>query len=148
MEFVPLLIAGPSERQLVERILTAAPTAVVADELPLTTTVSLLSRCAAFVGNDSGPMHLAAAAKCPVIEISCHPLGADSAHGNSPDRFAPVTERKVIFRPQPTSPQCRKGCIAETPHCIANIAADDVAATVLQQMQSLSARSSLHGMRN
>jgi heptosyltransferase-2 len=146
INFTPLLLAGPSERQLVEQILTVTPTAVVADELPLTTAVSLLSRCQAFVGNDSGPMHLAAVAKCPVIEISCHPLGADSSHGNSPDRFAPVTERKMIFRPRPASPQCRKGCIAETPHCIANIATDDVVAAVLQQMQSLPTHASLHEM--
>ena len=37
---------------------------------------ALLSFCHAFIGNDSGPMHLAAASDVPVIELSCHPQTA------------------------------------------------------------------------
>ena len=37
---------------------------------------ALLSFCHAFIGNDSGPMHLAAASDVPVIELSCHPKSA------------------------------------------------------------------------
>lgn len=141
LAFTPVLLAGPSDGPLVERIVAAMPTAVVANNLPLTTVICLLSRCAVFVGNDSGPMHLAAAARCPVVEISCHPLGADPAHGNSPERFGPVTDRKTILRPTPASAQCSHGCVAAVAHCIANVAVDDVASAVLQQLQG----NSLHG---
>lgn len=141
--FTPLLLAGPSDGPLVKRIMAARPTALVANDLPLTTVIRLLSRCAVFVGNDSGPMHLAAAARCPIVEISCHPLGADPAHGNSPERFGPVTDRKAILRPRPASVRCSHGCVAEVAHCIANIAVDEVANAVLQQLRSPRAHGSL-----
>ncbi len=35
-----------------------------------------------FIGNDAGPMHLAAAAGVPVIEISCHPKDGSLSHPN------------------------------------------------------------------
>lgn len=145
LAFTPLLLAGPSDRPLVERIVAARPNTVVANDLPLTTVLRLLSRCAVFVGNDSGPMHLAATAQCPVVEVSCHPLGANPAHGNSPERFGPVTDRKTILRPTPAAPQCSDGCVAEVAHCIANVAVDAVATAVLQQLQSPSAHGSLLG---
>ena len=52
---------------------------------------ALLSFCHAFIGNDSGPMHLAAASDVPVIELSCHPKTAPQGHINSPQRYAPLS---------------------------------------------------------
>lgn len=48
---------------------------------------ALLARCALFVGNDSGPKHLAAAAKIPVVELNGFRPGGDPNHGNAPARF-------------------------------------------------------------
>ena len=39
-------------------------------------TAALLGRCAMFVGNDSGPMHIAAARGVPIVEVPCHPQAA------------------------------------------------------------------------
>lgn len=139
--FTPVLIAGPEDRPLVHRITASAPTAVVADELSLATVACLLAKCSLFVGNDSGPMHLAAAVQCPTIEISCHPVGANPAHGNSPDRFGPVGSRKAILRPTAASEACRAGCIAEVPHCIANIKAEEVAPLALEVLRTLPSNS-------
>ena len=76
-------------------------------------------------------MHLAAASGCPTIEISCHPLGADPAHANSPYRCSPLAARAVIIRPAAASKGCRSGCVADTPHCIANIPAEEVSTAAL-----------------
>ena len=62
---------------------------------------ALLNRAALFVGNDSGPMHLAAAQGVPVVEISSHPIGGSVSHPHAPERFAPWNVPKVILRPGP-----------------------------------------------
>lgn len=140
LDFTPIILAGAQDRLLVERIKRVSPSAVIADQLPLRVVACLLSQCVLFIGNDSGPMHLAAASHCPTIEISCHPLGADPAHGNSPDRFRPLAERVVILRPAAASKDCRSGCVAETPHCIANISPEEVSDAALKWLSPVARR--------
>jgi heptosyltransferase-2 len=41
----------------------------IAGRTSITGTAALLQRCALFIGNDSGPMHLATAARIPVLGI-------------------------------------------------------------------------------
>jgi len=48
---------------------------------------AVLERCELFVGNDSGPKHIAAAVGVPVVEISAFRVGGDACHLNSPARF-------------------------------------------------------------
>lgn len=89
--------------------------------------VALLSYLQGFVGNDSGPLHLAAAAGIPVVEISCHPHGASPMHDNDPQRFGPLGVRTVIVQPaQPSDPRCAQGCVVDSPHCIAAVTVNEV----------------------
>jgi heptosyltransferase-3 len=67
-----LLIGGdPAERGLAERIRERARSrpAVVAGRTSLLQHAALLKRCALFVGNDNGPMHMAAALGIPVVAL-------------------------------------------------------------------------------
>ena len=67
-----VLIGGdPQELELAERIRTQArstPT-VVAGRTTILQHAGLLNRCALFVGNDNGPMHMAAALGTPVVGL-------------------------------------------------------------------------------
>ena len=99
-------------------------------------TAALLKRCHLFVGNDAGPMHLAAAAGLPVIEISCHPLNGSTGHTNSPARFGPWRTPHIILRPAEALDPCRDACISEQAHCICGISVGQVkeaAASLLLQ---------------
>lgn len=87
---------------------------------------SLMPFCNAFIGNDSGPMHLAAAAGIPVIELSCHPESAPEDHINSPHRYAPLSRCVQILQPAPLSNECRSGCNDSEAHCILNLRLSDV----------------------
>jgi ADP-heptose:LPS heptosyltransferase len=87
---------------------------------------ALLSFCHAFIGNDSGPMHLAAASDVPVIELSCHPKSAAQDHINSPHRYAPLSEWARVMQPAPLSEECQRGCTDAEAHCILNLLLSDV----------------------
>jgi len=66
-----VVVGGECDRDLACRFVEelGPDCASAAGELTLRQTAALLARCMVFVGNDSGPMHLAAAVKRPVVEI-------------------------------------------------------------------------------
>ncbi|GAB6042116.1 glycosyltransferase family 9 protein [Endothiovibrio diazotrophicus] len=66
-----VLIGGPADRERCAAIAAASPLPVLdlAGRCDLLTSAALLRHCAAFVGNDSGPGHLAAAAGLPTITV-------------------------------------------------------------------------------
>ncbi|HTR16114.1 MAG TPA: glycosyltransferase family 9 protein [Acetobacteraceae bacterium] len=69
---VPVVFAGPgeAERAMAAPVLTALPGAIdLAGRLTLPEAAACLARCALFVGNDSGLMHLAAAADAPTLGL-------------------------------------------------------------------------------
>jgi len=68
----PAIFAGPGEKEraLAAPVLAALPDAVdLAGALSLPEAAACLARCALFVGNDSGLMHLAAAAGTPTLGL-------------------------------------------------------------------------------
>ncbi len=87
-------------------------------------TVALLKRCVLFVGNDSGIMHLAAAANTPLVAL----FGPQS-----PVKFGPWNSRaKVIYKGMKCSP-CRQKFFTECapssrmrPPCMEAITIDEV----------------------
>ena len=69
---VPVVFAGPGavERAMAELLLAALPDAIdLVGRLSLPEVGACLARCAVFVGNDSGLMHLAAAAGAPTLGL-------------------------------------------------------------------------------
>lgn len=66
----PLLICGPADRVAVEAVVDALGRWVpIAKDLSLREVAGLLARCSAFVGNDSGIAHIAAAVGTPTVVI-------------------------------------------------------------------------------
>jgi lipopolysaccharide heptosyltransferase II len=65
-----LLLSGPNDVEAVNATLGAAATRpVVIPPLPLRRLAAVISLCRVFVGNDAGPMHIAAALGIPTIGI-------------------------------------------------------------------------------
>jgi len=88
---VPLVLGGPgpAERALAAPLLAALPQAVdLVGRLSLPETAAVLRRAALFVGNDSGLMHLAAAAGAPTLGL----FGPTPA-----DEYAPVGRRAAAL---------------------------------------------------
>lgn len=66
---VPVLIGGPGDAALGEELARASGAADLVGKTDLEELKSLMGRLSLFVTNDSGPMHLAAAAGVPVVAI-------------------------------------------------------------------------------
>lgn len=65
----PVLVAGPRDEERGRAFLSSVGGGVMAAGLPVREMWALLRRCALFVGNDSGPMHLAASAGVPCVAL-------------------------------------------------------------------------------
>ena len=123
-----LVVGGPgdiAEQDAILRELAPGATGL-AGRLTLRESTAALGRCALFVGNDSAPLHLAAAAGVPCVEISCHPATGDPLHNNAPERFGPWGVPSAVLRPAEAVPPCDDGCRASRPHCILEVASDEV----------------------
>ena len=86
------VFAGPGERTRALPVLEAVPAGRridLADRLDLLTAHACLERCALFVGNDSGLMHLAAAAGIPTLGL----FGP-----SRPEHYAPWGPRAAFVR--------------------------------------------------
>lgn len=124
-----IVVVGDEEDRAAGELIAARAGARVinaAGRVPLRVTAALLERSVLFIGNDSGPMHLAAAAGTPVVEVSCHPQGGAPGHHNAPERFGPWRVPHVVVRPDAPEPPCRDGCDADDAHCIARIPVQSV----------------------
>jgi ADP-heptose:LPS heptosyltransferase len=87
---VPLVIAGPgaAERAMAAPVLAAQPEAIdLVGRLSLPEVAACLARAALFVGNDSGLMHLAAAAGAPTLGL----FGPTPA-----DEYAPAGRHSAV----------------------------------------------------
>jgi heptosyltransferase-2 len=124
-----LIIGGAEDReralQLQENLGTAALS--FAGEMTLRQTGALLEHVPLVVANDSGPMHLAAAAGAAVVEISCHPSSGDPLHYNSPVRFHPWVKEYAVLQPPQAEQPCTSSCEWHEAHCILGISVEAVA---------------------
>jgi len=101
-------------------------------QVTLPKVAALIERCDLFVGNDSGPMHIAAACGVPVIEVSCHPVSGDPYHDNSPARFGPWGNRSTVVRPAVPRNPCQSACEAAKPHCVLDVTVQEVSEAALR----------------
>jgi heptosyltransferase-2 len=121
-------VGGPGEEALGDELQRRVGGKVVnlIGKTTLRQSAAVLKRCLLFCGNDTGPMHLAAAAGIPVVEVSCHSDRGDVLHISSPMRFGPWRVPHRIVRPKEPADGCTNGCRARVPHCILKVEVDSV----------------------
>lgn len=92
-----LLIEGPADAEACQEVADLAPAGIGmtrADGLSVAQTATLLTRCRAYVGNDSGLSHLAAACGVPTVAV----FGP-----TDPQVWAPRGPRVQVVQAQPPS---------------------------------------------
>jgi ADP-heptose:LPS heptosyltransferase/glycosyltransferase involved in cell wall biosynthesis len=115
-----LILAGKSERpvaNLIESRLRGGRTANLAGRTTLRQMAAILKRCDLFIGIDSGPMHVAAAAGIPTVGL----FGAGE-YG----RFRPWGTAHDVIRLGLTCYPCSESCLFDRALCIEGITVDQV----------------------
>ncbi len=131
-DYTPVVICGPDDALLLSELERHLKGKVLVPKQPsLRETCAILRRCRLFIGNDSGPLHMASAAGVPAVEISCHPADGDPHARHSPDRFGPFTKHGTVVRPKRAKTPCRVSCTASVPHCITDVTVEMVATVAL-----------------
>ncbi len=118
-----LLFGSEKERELLEGIAARAGAAAVnlAGRTDLRTLAALISFCRVFIANDSGPLHLAAALRVPVIGL----------YGSTdPEATGPRGEKaRVIYQGVDCSPCLRRVCPTDF-SCMETITPEEVMSAV------------------
>ena len=135
-----VVLAGPDEEALARAVAARLPETAWTMTPPgggLRLSAALLERCRLFVGNDSGPMHLAAALGVPTIGI----FGPGRTTNT-----APVGGRgplRLVARDYPCAP-CRQAFFRECPpapsgkpFCLEEIGAEEVTTAAIDLLATL-----------
>jgi heptosyltransferase-1 len=80
---------GPGEEELAHAVHNASGTSALPVKCSVGELISLTRRAALFIGGDTGPMHLAAALRVPVVAL----FGP-----TRPERNGPYATRRVVLR--------------------------------------------------
>lgn len=85
------VFAGPEETSLAREVVQQMPkgAGIALDRLTIPQLVSAIARCAVFITNDTGPMHIATAVGTPVIALMNRP---------TPSLFDPMGEGNCVMR--------------------------------------------------
>jgi len=95
--------------------------------LPLAQMMAVLSRCQLFICNDSGPMHVAAALKVPVVAV----FGPQR-----PEWFGPYGEgHRVVIRHDMWCRPCGDQCRWKEPYCLRLISVEQVMEAVRAKLE-------------
>ena len=118
-----MLIGGEREREAIGEIRSKMRhEPILAVGQGIRETAALIERCGLMISTDSGPMHIAAAVKTPVVAL----FGPET-----PVRVRPYSERAAVVRHDvPCSPCHDYGCKLGTMACMDAITVDDVLAAV------------------
>jgi ADP-heptose:LPS heptosyltransferase len=95
-------------------------------------TAAVLQDVELFIGNDSGPIHLAALLNLPVVGL----------YGPAPPALAapPAASGTFLYHPVPCSPCSQTECVMPERHCMRLITAEEVLAAVLGELTMLRTR--------
>ena len=137
-----LLFLGPGEAELLPtmRLPESSRVHVVRGE-SLAHVIALVARCDAFLSNDSGLMHIAAALSVPVAAI----FGPTPIQKNAPVGRATILEKDVWCRPCWAGPPLT--CHRDRRYCLEGVGIDEVfdaTRALLGNSTSTVARSSAH----
>jgi ADP-heptose:LPS heptosyltransferase len=132
-----IVVSGPSERDAAAHVVESARAALSPDsprcgrdrvlflgDTSLAELRALLDRAALFIGGDSGPLHIAATTRTPIVGLYGPTLPVRSAPWRSPA----LTTESVEGGPLPCRPCDQRVCVPGDFRCLTRITPDAVVA--------------------
>ncbi|MDO8670347.1 MAG: glycosyltransferase family 9 protein [Dehalococcoidia bacterium] len=119
-----LVVGGPDDVELIGRMqnLCYARLIVAAGRLSIRQMAAVLAHCRLFVGNDSGPAHIAAAIGLPTVAIF--------SGENDASVWRPYADSSVVIQHRPVCYPCGKRNCDRDHECMAKITVEEVSACV------------------
>jgi len=116
----PIVFGGPEDAKVAQDLLNSWGRGYnAAGELSVRGSASALGKCALFLGNDSGTMHLAAAAGTPCVAIF--------SSRDWPGAWYPYGVEQRVFRSEIECEGCYLvECVERQNECLRRISSDDV----------------------
>jgi heptosyltransferase-2 len=135
-----IFFGAPGEKEIAARIQSnmKLPAISLVGETTMRDLATLFASCSAFIGNDSGAMHVAAAAGLPVVGI----FGS-----TDPEGTAPVTEQFTLIREAVSCSPCFLRRCPVDHRCMTRISVDSVF-TAARQLKRSSRNLSVRGAKN
>jgi lipopolysaccharide heptosyltransferase II len=132
-----MLTAGPSDRAAAAAItedararLGAAGTAIVHGEFDIAELRAIATRAAVYIGGDSGPLHIAATTRTPIVELLGPTLAERSRPWRDPRWFVEV----IDAGPLPCRPCHQRRCVPGDFRCLTGISPERVLAAAEQAL--------------
>lgn len=120
-----IIFQGPGEDEIIEKVVNLMKEKAIIVKAGIKELSALSRKCKLFVGNDTGPMHVAAASGTPVIAL----FGPAD-----PQRSRPWGRNHVVIKKDlPCSPCSRVVC--KEPTCMESITVEDVLQAVRVQLK-------------
>jgi ADP-heptose:LPS heptosyltransferase len=137
-ELYVVFTTGPSERDLQDRLIAMtqavpgvdAHRVVRCDDFDLAELRAVIERAALYIGGDSGPLHVAATTRTPIVAI----FGPTLRERSMPWREASMAAAAVDAGPLPCRPCDQRHCVPGDFRCLTHITADHVADAALNML--------------
>jgi ADP-heptose:LPS heptosyltransferase len=127
-----VVIGGPGDIGLCQQLADAIGKSAcsMAGKTDPVQMLDLIADAVLFLGNDSGPAHIAGGLGVRTIVISPFPSSCTVDHTNSPLRFRPAGPRVHVLQPTAPMAPCFPTCQQNTQHCILQVPISDVQAVL------------------
>lgn len=124
--FVIFIILGNGDAVEAGKQLECASCIDLTGKTNLLEAEAIIDKCNLYVGADTGLMHMAAAYRKPVIEISAFLPDGNEDHESSPARAGAWGVESVVLMPEHGLDGCKECCRKTYSHCINQISVERV----------------------
>lgn len=128
-----VVLGGPDDMAVAEELVKHIGDHAIsaAGKCSFRESAALMDKLGGYIGNDTGLLHIAAAAKLPILQINCFPANLQITPVSIPVRFAPYKVPSVTVFPKEALDGCNDvfsyGCkhVADA-HCITSVTVETV----------------------
>jgi ADP-heptose:LPS heptosyltransferase len=123
-----VLQSGPDDADIATHLhaLDGRTATLVAGKTAIVESVALISHATLFLGNDSGPGHVAGSLGVPTLVIFSSPEGCHPDVPTGPERSRPLGPKIAFCQPARNLEPCDQYCMDTKAHCIGGVSVDQV----------------------
>ena len=135
--WTPVFVGGPEDNAACDAMAEAldVPCLNLAGKTNFAQLAGICSNAQCFIGNDSGPAHVAGACGVPTLIVTAFAKTSLETHHASPVRSRPIGAYCAVVQPPKQLSPCTEECLAQEPHCILQVQVDEVRDAFAQLME-------------